>query len=510
MDITNTMNSKNLDNSNLDVLNIDNYSFDDLKSFLKIDGSKTVSKEEVDKKADDLIEKLILNNDSSDVEEKKNMLKFINQARERLTVNADNPFQNSVTILKKPNFNENTSPVYSNEPHFVQNTHSISNKFPNQIDTIYRTRLFVFNTLYCDEFLHEDQPQTLKGDIRGAIDYTFTLVNPIRNVMGMTLSALQYPNVQPTFSVEQKNVYMYITVDTGHQAVIQMDAGFFTSANFSPILEQNINDALYGYGSWKAPLIDNQTNLPIVPNFRNPFSVSISPYSNRVSILNTRNNNFKIIFDMPVWDNGASFYNRMTQTFTTDVCAEKYPYSADLPEYYANNKLQPNTLGFQIGYRKVVYDTPFQDIQVNYYEDVPGFVYKESYPVKSFQGEGQYDDGNGGYVYFCVNEFANNSIDDVTGVFPTFFFNNNTLALIPITSSHFTNTLDTGADYIFKSRNYTGPIDISKLVVSFYNSNGIKITFNQIPFSFALEFKILYDNPATIEKIIPRYNGLLS
>jgi len=504
------LNSKNSDNSNLDILNIDNYSFDDLKSFLKIDGSKSVSKEEVEKKADDLIEKLILNNTSSDVEEKKNMLKFINQAKDRLTVNANNPFQNSVTILKKPNFNEYSSPAYSKEPHFVQNTHSISNKYPNQIDSSYRTRLFVFNTIYCDEFLHQGDPQSLKEDsVTGAIDFTFTLVNPIRNVMGMALSALQYPNVQPTFSINQKNVYMYITVETGQQAVIEMSAGFFTSVNFPPILEQNINNALYGYGSYKPPIINTVNNEPLVPNFQNPFAVVISPYSNRVSIINTRNNNFKIIFDMPAWDDGASFYNRQTNTFTVDVCAEKYPYSADLPEYYANNKLQPNTLGFQIGYRKVVYDNPFQDVQVNYYPDVPGFVQGEAYPVKSYQGEAQYNDGNGGYVYFCVNEFANNTIDDVTGVFPKFFFNNNTLALIPVTSSHFTNTLDTGADFIFKSRNYMGPIDISKLVVSFYDSNGIKITFNQVPFAFALEFKILYDNPATVDKILPRYNGLL-
>jgi len=508
MDTTNTLNSKNSNNSNLDVLNIDHYSFDDLKSFLKIDETKRVSKEEVDIKADDLIEKLILNNTTSDVEEKKNMLKFINQARDRLTVNANIPFQNSEPILKKQNLNEYSSPAYSNEPHFVQNTHSMSNKFPNQIETNYRTRLFVFNTIYCDEFLYEAEPQILKGDVTGAIDFTFTLVNPIRNVIGMTLSALQYPNVQPTFSVAQKNVYMYIIVDTGHQAVIQMDAGFFTSANFPPILEQNINNALYGYGSYKPPIINTVTNEALYPNFQNPFAVAISPYSNRVTILNTRNNNFRMIMDMPVWDDGATFYNRMTNTFTVDVCADRYPYTANLPEYYANNKLQPNTLGFQIGFRKVVYDSPLQDIQVNYYADVPGFEQGQTYPVKSYQGEGQYNDGNGGYVYFCVNEFANNCMDDVTGVFPSFFFNNNTLALIPITSSHFTNTLDTGADYIFKSRNYTGPIDISKLVVSFYNSNGIKITFNQVPFAFALEFKILYENPAIIEKIAPRYNGL--
>jgi hypothetical protein len=501
--------------SNIDVLNIENYSYEDLKSFLKIDNktmTTTLSKEDIDKKADDLIEKLILDNKTSDVQEKKNMLKFINQARERLNANLNNPFQNSVTVLKKPKFNEYSSPAYSKEPHFIQNTHAMSNKNPNQIDINYRTRLFVFNTLYCDEFLYESTPQTLNSDVTGAIDFTFTLVNPIRNVMGMSLSALQYPNVQPTFSIEQKNVYMYITVETGAQAVIEMDAGFFTSAEFPSILEKNINNALYGYGSYISPITNPSTNIPYLPNFQNPFAVVISPYSNRVTILNTKNENFKMILDMPIWDAGSNYYNRVTNTFTTDVCAEKYPYNADLPQYYANNKLQPNTLGFQMGFRNIVNDVPYQDMQPNYYTSTPGVIniIPTYEPVKAFTANAQYNDGNGGYVYFCVNEFANNTIDDVTGVFPKFFFNNNTLALIPITSPHFTNTLDTGADYIFKSRNYTGPIDISKLVVSFYDANGIKITFNQVPFAFALEFKVLYDNPATIDKIVPRYNGLLA
>jgi hypothetical protein len=186
--------------SQLDILDIDNYSYDDLRSFLKIEPNTLIQKEDVEKKADELIEKLILNNSSSDVDEKKNMLKFINQARDRLI---NHPFQNAVTVINNPSYNEFSSPPYSKEPHFVQNTYSKSIRSPNQIDINYRTRVMVFNTLFCEEFLNETIPAVLKGDVTGAIDFTFNLVNPIRNVIGLSLSALQYPNVQPTFSIQK-------------------------------------------------------------------------------------------------------------------------------------------------------------------------------------------------------------------------------------------------------------------------------------------------------------------
>jgi hypothetical protein len=74
--------------------------------------------------------------------------------------------------------------------------------------------------------------------------------------------------------------------------------------------------------------------------------------------------------------------------------------------------------------------------------------------------------------------------------------NKNILALVPITSQPFTSTLDSGANFIFKNRNYTGPVNIQKVSVTFYDPNGFITQLNGTPFTFALELKIAYDNPA--------------
>jgi hypothetical protein len=146
-----------------------------------------------------------------------------------------------------------------------------------------------------------------------------------------------------------------------------------------------------------------------------------------------------------------------------------------------------------MGYRAIVYQNPYNDITgINSSGDPVNYTY--------YTCEAQYDDSNGGYVYFSMNEFASNYIDEVNGVFPNYFFDKNVLAIVPINSPHFTNTIDTGANFIYKSRNYTGPIDISKIVVTMYDSNGVKITFNQIAFSFVIQFKTLYENPALMQQ----------
>jgi len=492
------------------LLNVDQYTTEDLKKFLKIDASNP-NKKAIEAKANELIEKLVTQNTSDSGDDKKNMLQFIQQAKEKLLQSVSNtsvsgsgsrtaltqmPFQMKTQQID--NISSTMKPSYSTNPHYLQNTHYIPKTEPNATSMQYKTSMYVFNTLYCDEFLYENRPSNLIADRTGAQDFTFSLTNPIKNVIGVNLSALQYPNVQPTFSSLEGNDKMYIKVEDGTDVsgTIIMPDGYYNATYYGtgvlnnympPVLEQTINVTLYGSYIPMTLYDPNQVNT------NNPFAVIISSYTNRVTIINTNGIPFTMVFDMPDWDSNQN-----------NVCSQKYPYYPDLPEYYLNNKLQPNTLGFQMGYRAIVYQNPYNDISGNNSSGNPvNYTY--------YTCEAQYDDSNGGYVYFSMNEFATNYIDEVNGVFPNYFFDKNVLAIVPINSPHFTNTIDTGANFIYKSRNYTGPIDISKIVVAMYDSNGVKIAFNQIPFSFVLQFKTLYENPALMQKenvqITPQFSS---
>ena len=104
------------------------------------------------------------------------------------------------------------------------------------------------------------------------------------------------------------------------------------------------------------------------------------------------------------------------------------------------------------------------------------------------------------YVYFSLEDYISNRIDNVTGMFSNSVFDKNILALIPITSPAFTSTLDSGANFIFKTRNYSGPVNLQKISVTFFDPNGFISQLNGTPFSFALELKIAYENPAITGK----------
>jgi hypothetical protein len=105
------------------------------------------------------------------------------------------------------------------------------------------------------------------------------------------------------------------------------------------------------------------------------------------------------------------------------------------------------------------------------------------------------------YVYFALNDYVSNRIDEVTGIFFNSLLDKNILALVPITSPAFTSSLDSGANFIFKTRNYSGPVNLKKFTVTFYDPNGFVTQLNGTPFVFALELKIAYENPSVIKSI---------
>jgi hypothetical protein len=61
---------------------------------------------------------------------------------------------------------------------------------------------------------------------------------------------------------------------------------------------------------------------------------------------------------------------------------------------------------------------------------------------------------------------------------------------------HYRKYHGSGANFIFKTRNYSGPVNLQKISVTFFDPNGFISQLNGTPFSFALELKIAYENPA--------------
>ena len=70
---------------------------------------------------------------------------------------------------------------------------------------------------------------------------------------------------------------------------------------------------------------------------------------------------------------------------------------------------------------------------------------------------------------------------------------NNILGLIPINSTLFRTTFDNNANFIYKKREYFGPVDISRINIKLLNQKGNLVNLQDTDFSFSLQVKTLYN-----------------
>jgi len=462
--------------SNLD-LDIDNYSMNELKQFYNINNGDTQMI--IESKINSLAEKYLFSNDTNyDNETKKNIYNFLEKSKKKVIFE----------LLIYKNNSEIDTNIASGSPHYPLNIQNISKKYVNPIDIKTTTRLLIFNSKLCDNFL----------DISGNTStLTFTLPESLRNVISCKLSLFQYYNVQYTFTALTGNNILEIHDDELGAKTIIVPDGSYDEATFPAILEQQINLAFNGYYYLPLPVFykgtipaypnSDTTVLPPTPSFpvyldasyliqtaenkilypsssppppKNRYAVTINTNTYKMTILNTESIKFSIVFDKPTWDTNAS---NVCQT--TNV--ESHPEL-----YYKKNILRRPTLGYQCGFRNI--------------------VYKDS---AIYMSESIYNEQTIDYVYFSMDDHNLNSSDRVIGVFPENFLDKKILALIPITTPVFTYSIDTGANFIYKTRDYIGPVNISKIDVQLYGPYGNILHLYNTTFSFGIEFTLQYDNP---------------
>jgi len=301
--------------------------------------------------------------------------------------------------------------------------------------------------------------------------------------------------VQYTFSAALRNNILEIHDDELGAKTIIVPDGSYDEDTFPAILEQQINLAFNGY--YYLPLAIYKGTIPVLPNsdttvlpptpsfpvyldanyliqtpknkilhpsskpppLENRYAVTININTYKMTILNTKSIKFSIVFDKPTWDNNAS-----------NVCQTNVESHPEL--YYKKNILRRPTLGYQCGFRNI--------------------VYKDS---AIYTSESIYSQQTTDYVYFSMDDHNLNSSDSVVGVFPENFLDKKILGVIPITTPVFSYSIDTGANFIYKSRDYIGPVNIPRIDVQLYDPYSNILPLYGTTFSFGIEFTLQYDNP---------------
>jgi hypothetical protein len=129
------------------------------------------------------------------------------------------------------------------------------------------------------------------------------------------------------------------------------------------------------------------------------------------------------------------------------------------------------TLGYLMGFRQIQYDGSSNYISESIFQN-------------------NYSD----YLYFVLEDYTSSQTASNTyGIVGNGLIEGNILGVIPITTSFFTTTFDNNSNFIYKKRDYFGPVDISRISIKLLNQKGNLVNLHQTDFSFTLKVTTIYD-----------------
>ena len=419
-------------------LDIKNYSTDDLINFFKLDNNYTTTD------LDDNYKAITVNvlKSTRTLQYKYDLIDFINNGK---TILLKNIVDENEEVIKPTKKNKNISEEEYEDPvgkiinpltsHPTLQRQKINPISANSYKVKTTTTNYIYNTLYRDNFFN-----TVPNNC------SFTLPFTIKNVTAISLSAIQIPNVSNTFSNEAETNQLFIHEDTtGIEGIVILPTGNYTSLQYPAILESAINIQLLG-------------STP------NRFTVNIDPYTQRITIANSTNT-----FTMNIL---TKEYNSTTRD---RYCLYNADKNTNVTDKDSKNGINPSeyayTMGYIIGYRQVLYSG-----------------------LQSYTSESVYQDTLQDYYYFELNDYTDYQFKTTIGVFPTSFLSNNIIAVLPITTPKYTTSFDNNANFIYKTRNYSAPINLKKISIKIIGPQGELVDLKQIDFSFCLQITSLYDN----------------
>jgi hypothetical protein len=130
-----------------------------------------------------------------------------------------------------------------------------------------------------------------------------------------------------------------------------------------------------------------------------------------------------------------------------------------------------STMGYLMGFREIVYSG-----------------------LNSYTSESIFSNTYSNYLYFCLDDYTGSQpLTNTYGIGENNMLKENILGVIPISSNLFQTTFDNNANFIYKKREYFGPVDISRITIKLINQRGNLVNLHDSNFNFALQVKTIYN-----------------
>jgi len=315
-------------------------------------------------------------------------------------------------------------------------------------------------------------------------DFMWTLPENLKNVVSMKVVSLELPNAW--YSISEKNNSNYFIIhlfnmkdqqDISH--VIKIPDGNYSSSAFISTINNLFQNIQQGLEFLFVDIDDVSCKTIIrariqedeISNLPKPYDINDARYSpDFYFILDFVSENKNMPKNMDLYDN--------------------YNYK-NFEAYNKNNKMY-KSLGWFLGFRKPYYKVAKDDSAVYYIKNIVNPMTCDCF-VKS---ESSYGSSTQNYVFLDINDFNQNEIADsfVSSINNSNneFIGNNIIARVAIATPFYNILFDTSSPYIFKQRDYLGPVRLNKLQIRLIDKFGDIIDLNENNFSFSLEMTILY------------------
>jgi hypothetical protein len=431
-------------------LDINNYVTEDLIKFFRLE--QNFSLEDLFQKEIEIsTEILSVSNTKYNPKYKFDIISFIKSAKEVLTI-----FYNDMESTKEINKNiarfigagkdsrvgKIINPLSS---HQSLEQSIIPNCEINGYSYETTTSIFVFNT-------------AARNDYYNTIPSNSTYDLPIKwkDIISVSLASANIPNVMYAYNSDSATNQIYIEEDgTGLSAVVTLPEGNYTPYKAGAlIVEASFPDVL--------TLILNEQVLGITNPALYRFGVDIDLANRKTTIYNTTNTFImKVLIRDPV-DRCSQYSNTIYTNY------QNYPTNKSQVPLYTY--LQ--TMGYLMGFREIEY-----------------------FGKKSYTSESIFTNVYSNYLYFVLDDYTGSqAVTNTYGVLGEFgMLDSNILGVIPINSNLFSTTFDNNSNFIYKKREYFGPVDISRISIKLLNQRGNLVNFHGADFNFSLQVKTIYN-----------------
>ena len=505
------MNNENTNNEETHDLDIDSYNYEELLNIFKL--SKLAYLQEIH---ESYYDKQKILNKIEDEKERKKMLSFFKKAYDKILItfreNEKKKYKNDFlenpehknTILRNDT-RISTIPIKKTNPPIND---IFQNNYPKGVlNPIKRKEITKIVSL--DSIFRKNYKTTI------STDYVVDLPEPINNVISMELISLEFPNLIYYMSEKSKTNKLSIHIkfiDISNQTIDRVLESRFDV--IIPDTTSSIGDLAIHFNN----RFNERGNLKFTDTNKYP---NANPESFIGALLHAERDQFqnKLIIrrkNFVEWDlvsrNATGIYDELQKYDIYDVSGVEKNTSYPLIDFNKLNRDETTVLSerqyIELSIDFNPYDIPDRKslawkmgfrkettINVPYY---PPTILKHK-PNETYylymSPEATYGENIDEYFFLYVDDFVGNHNESIIVQSDNNYLRQNILARIQRRNTiMFESNQDNNSDFIFKAREYFGPVNIKKLRLKLIDKFGDLVELNNVDYSLALKFTQLYNN----------------